>query len=176
MILPPFDAEATEREICELLASLVRVYKPHVIVEAGTYRGHSALMMADACRKNGHGGVITYDPIDHGIQEYIDRNDLWEWLEYEQAPYAPLIEQDFAFIDASACDETGRMSAAVRWEHWRETEKRLSPGGVICAHDTLHPAAPWYDGEGGASMYRIRDASTLNIDRLRGLSVYQKPC
>ena len=175
LVFPEWDnGEATEPEICRLLAALVGVRKPRVIVEAGTYRGHSALLMADACRRSGFGHVTTFDPVNRGVQGWIDVNGLTDWCTYVEGPYEIPNDVEFAFIDASARDETGRMSAALRWQHFSETMKRMKPGGIICAHDTLHPAEPWYDGEGGASMHRIREVS-LNLDCMRGLSIYQVP-
>lgn len=149
--------------------------QPTVIVEAGTYRGHTAIAMADACRRLGKGHVTTFDPYDHGVQKFIDLNGLEDYCTYVHGPYEIPNEVDFAFIDASARDETGMMNASLRWIHFSETMKRLRPMGMICAHDTLHPAEPWYDNEGGASMHRIRDASTLNLDFMRGLSIYLAP-
>lgn len=177
MILPPFGGEATEPEICELLAALVLVRQPRVILEAGTYRGHSALLMADACRRIGAGHVTTFDPIDHGIGYYIRQNGLEQWLTYVEGPYTlpPNDRVGFAFIDASARDPDGMMNASLRWQHFEATMARMEPLGLICAHDTLYPSEPWYDLEGGASMHRIRAASNLNFDCMRGLSVYQAP-
>lgn len=170
--VPEWDTEATEPEVCRLLAALVGMRKPRLIAEAGTYRGHSALMMADACRRfSPSSKVVTFDPTDHGVGEWIDRNGLEPWCEYVQAPYVFPPGADFVFIDASARDETGRMHAGLRWQHFSDAQGRMKPGGMICAHDTLYPAEPWYDSEGGASMYRIRAASALNIDCMRGLSV-----
>ena len=173
--LPPWAPEATEPAICELLAALVSVRQPRVIVEAGTYRGHSALLMADACRRTGAGHVTTFDPVDHGLRAYIERNELGDWLTYVQGPYEIPNRVEFAFIDASARDPDGLMNAALRWQHFEATRQRMAPGGIICAHDTLWPSEPWYDHEGGDSMHRIRAASQLNIDCMRGLSIFQAP-
>jgi len=175
MILPPWAPEATEPEICELLAALVMVRQPRIIAEAGTYRGHAALLMADACRRIGAGHVQTFDPVDHGIREYIEANDLSAWITYTQGPYEIPTGVEFAFIDASARDPDGRMNAGLRWVHWSETAKKLAPGGLMCAHDTRAGEAPWHDHEGGASMHRIRDMAQLNLDAMRGLSIYKAP-
>lgn len=173
--LPEWGGEATEPEICRLLAALVGVRGARVIVEAGTYKGHSALLMADACRRKGAGRVVTFDPVDRGVQRWIDANELGAWCEYVQGPYEVPNEVDFAFIDASAPDHTGRMHAGLRWQHFEATRQRMRPGGLICAHDTLYGHQPWYDGEGGQSMHRIRSCSALNLDCMRGLSIYQHP-
>jgi len=172
MDVMPFDTEATEQEICELLAALVRVRKPTVVVEAGTYRGHGALYMADTCRRNGVGHVYTFDPVDHGLQYWLAKNSLEDWCTFIRGEYAVPKSVDFAFIDASAIDETGRMNASPRALHFEATRARLSPGGIICVHDT-HCDSVWYDEEGGASMHRIRE-SCFNLDLMRGLSVYYK--
>lgn len=177
MQYPDRVVEATEPEICELLAALVMVRQPRLVVEAGTFRGHAALAMADACRRTGSGRVVTFDPTDHGVQQYIDANGLREWCTYVCGPFTvpPNEPVDFAFVDASAPDSKGNMNARLRWECFEALMPRMSPGGLICAHDTLWPAEPWFDDEGGESMHRIRRVSALNLDCMRGLSVYQAP-
>jgi predicted O-methyltransferase YrrM len=63
------DGSAIELEIGELLYSLIRATKPGVVVETGTNKGFSGLMIADALRANGHGHLYTIDHLDFGASE-----------------------------------------------------------------------------------------------------------
>jgi predicted O-methyltransferase YrrM len=167
MKFPSWDATATDAETLEVLAALIRLQKPSVVVEAGTYRGHGALYMAAALEANGRGILWTADPVDHGQGEALEgvRNvhvcrydflDLLAWLSVV----------DFAFIDASG---PGPDGAALRWLHFEAVRANMNPGGMICVHDTA--ADDWSDGEGGRSVLRIREACQLNLTSGRGLSV-----
>ena len=53
------DEMASEYEVFDFLYGLVRLIKPHVVVETGTYRGHSAETMGQAIKANGFGSVFT---------------------------------------------------------------------------------------------------------------------
>lgn len=55
------DGNTAELETLEFLHSVVRLLKPHIIVETGTWHGYSAVAMARALRQNGFGKVITYE-------------------------------------------------------------------------------------------------------------------
>ncbi len=59
------DAGTVEDETAELLAAIVRCFKPEWVLETGAYRGGGASVLADACRRNGVGRVITLecDPV-----------------------------------------------------------------------------------------------------------------
>ena len=173
LILPEYESEATEPVVCQLLASLVAVRRPKTITEAGTYRGHSALLMADACRYANFGHVWTYDPFDHGVQEYIDKNDLSEWCTWVQDDYMGSLRNDieFAFIDASGFRDDGRRDASIREVHFFATLERLRPKGIVCVHDT-HEDFDWSDGDGGKSLHRIRAECQINLDMGRGLSIH----
>jgi predicted O-methyltransferase YrrM len=63
------DGSAIELEIGELLYSLIRATKPEVVVETGTNKGFSGLMIADALRANGRGHLHTIDHLDFGPVE-----------------------------------------------------------------------------------------------------------
>lgn len=55
-----------------LLYGIIRSLKPKIVVETGTNRGKTALMMAQALKDNGFGTVYTCDPIDWGQQKTFD--------------------------------------------------------------------------------------------------------
>ena len=171
MIVPPFDGHATDIETLEVLAALVRLHKPQVVVEAGTYRGHGAIYMGSALLLNGSGHLWTADPFPMGQQRSIEAAGVADVVTYSQEDYLTTLGRldsvDFAFIDASAPDATG---ARLRWLHFEATLPLLSPGGVLCVHDTA--ADDWRDGEGGLSVNRIRERCQLNLTAGRGLSIY----
>lgn len=171
MSLPEWDGHATDRETLEVIAALIRLTKPGVVVEAGTYRGHGALYMAIALKKNGLGHLVTCDVVDHGamgLLEAYDNAEFWhgDYVDLLRKDSTPPI--DFAFVDASG---DGPAGAGLRWVHFRETLGRLTPGGIICVHDTA--TDDWDDGEGGASVRRIRETCDLTLMCGRGLSIYQ---
>lgn len=171
MILPPFDGHATDVETLEVLFALIRLQKPEIVLEAGTYRGHGAIFMASACMKNGTGHVHTADPFPKEAHAAIGQAGLGGWASYYPVDFLALLEGfervDFAFIDASG---PGSDGAKLRWQHFEATRAKVSPGGVICVHDTA--ADDWSDGENGRSVDRIRAACQLNLTTGRGLSVF----
>ena len=58
------DAQSAEAEVLDFLKSLVETVKPQVVLETGTFIGHSAMKMAEGMKANGFGKIITveYDP------------------------------------------------------------------------------------------------------------------
>jgi len=73
------DAQSAELEVLEFLRSLVKTVKPEVILETGTFIGHSAINMAEALRSNGFGRIVTieYDPAVYAkAQENIKASGL----------------------------------------------------------------------------------------------------
>jgi predicted O-methyltransferase YrrM len=173
LTLPTWDLEATAPEQCELLRALIRCHKPRVVVEAGTYKGHGAIAIAEALWRNGATGHIwTADPYDFGqpatLAPYPNvtfyREDFLTML-------TRLDSVNFAYIDASEWGPNGR-DASLRVRHFEAVLPKLEPGGLVCVDDTL--ADDWNDGEGGKSVLRIRE-KCFNLRFLRGLSVYQAP-
>ena len=170
--MPPMDLESTDVETLELLAALIRLTKPSVVVEAGTYLGHGAIYMADACKANGKGHVYTADPFARdAMRAMFAANGLEDWITLYQTGYLKMLDMpvvDFAFIDASGPGH----DASLRWKHVEATLPRLSQGGVMCVHDTA--ADDWNDGEGGESVRRIRALCDLTIYNNRGISIMVK--
>ncbi len=171
MNLRPWDQEATCREQCELIAGLVRCQKPEIVVEAGTYRAHTASYIGEALEMNGYGHLHTADPYPHG--QYAALTGMARVTFYptdflEMLDAIPHV--DFAYIDAS--DHSRPGGADLRWKHFDAVLRKLRAGGIICVDDTL--ADDWNDGENGHSVDRIRTVSNVNFRFLRGLSVYYR--
>ena len=57
---------ATECELSELVAALVRATQPEFVVEIGSHYGQTAYLIGMAIRKNGHGEFVSLE-IDYGL-------------------------------------------------------------------------------------------------------------
>lgn len=55
------DIQATEVEVTELVAAMIRATQPDHVVETGTYRGHTAVAIGRALAANGHGRLYTIE-------------------------------------------------------------------------------------------------------------------
>lgn len=157
--------DSTDLECCELLHMMVRLFKPWIIIEAGTHTGHSAIAMADACMMNGHGRVHTADPTDYGVESN-------EWLKYHQDTFEGMVERlaplnpTFAFIDASGENHDNRM----RLRHFKLA---VDIGcDVVIVHDTntgawAGPHTDWED-----VLTPLMKLCDYNIPIGKGLSVW----
>jgi len=170
--LPEWDQDASALEQCELLAALVRCHKPQTVVEAGTYRGHASIYIANALEQNGCGMLHTSDPYDFGQEKTLK---LVARVQYWPTDFLKMLDDidsiDFAYIDASEWGPNGR-DASLRVRHFEAVLPKMTSGGLILVDDTA--ADDWNDGEGGKSVLRIRERC-MNFQFLRGLSIYQAP-
>ena len=92
--------------------SLAKMTRPTTIVEFGTGMGVTSLMMAQACKDNGYGKVITIDDgsqnLPHyanyfeGLQANVEGFDLCDYFDFRQASIAKA--SDFAEIAGDAKD------------------------------------------------------------------------
>src|SRR5262250_1709412 len=73
------DVWASEDEVYDFLYGLVRLFKPKVILETGTYKGGAAKAMALAAKENGIGHVISCD-IDAALCELVNTECASEQL------------------------------------------------------------------------------------------------
>jgi predicted O-methyltransferase YrrM len=82
------DAQSAEIEVLDFLKSLVVTTKPELILETGTFIGHSAMKMAEGLKENGFGRIVTieYDAaVFAKAKENIDGSGLGNWIEYRNA-------------------------------------------------------------------------------------------
>lgn len=128
---------AVEVEIGELLFALVRSFKPAVVVETGTHRGFSALMIGDALRANGHGHLYTIDLNNFGPAEKFSHFGLSDRITFIhrnsvdalKALHDSGIKVDFLWLDADHATNSvlSEFEAAL---------PMLKPGTYVAFHDT----------------------------------------
>jgi len=128
---------AVELEVGELLHAIVRTLKPSLIVETGTHKGFSALMMAKALQQNGSGHIHTVDMEDHGTKELFKRFGLSSVATFYKMMSVNLIRMmpkdrkiDFLWLDADHSEESvlAEIEAALHF---------FKPGSYVGFHDAL---------------------------------------
>lgn len=130
------DADATEHEVTELVAAFVRALQPELVVETGTYHGHTAKAIGQALVANGHGELVTIE-IDHinaaraaqrcrNLPVHVMRGDSTAWT----PPPGNLI--GFGWFDSGL---------HVRHLEIEGLLPHFAPGAIIGVHDTgpQHP-------------------------------------
>ena len=121
------DADATEFEVTELVASLVRALQPELVIETGTYLGHTAQAIGDALRKNGHGRLITLEINPEYIVAARERivGLPVEILEINSMSFMPPGPVGFAWFDSAP---EARVLEYLRYEPMLER--------IVGFHDT----------------------------------------
>ena len=128
-----YDGGTIELEFGQLLESLIVSWKPKNILETGTWLGHGARFLANACRKNGFGNVTTIemreDLVINARKELADfpevkiiHSESMAWLHAYQGP--PF---DFAVLDSDLM---------VRIEELRFLRSRKLLNGLAFVHDS----------------------------------------
>jgi predicted O-methyltransferase YrrM len=126
------DAQTAELEVLDFLKALVLTTKPSLIVETGTFIGHSAIKMAEGLKANGFGRIITveFDPaIFAKARENIEASGLRNWIEYRnQSSLETRIDGviDILFSDSDV---------PIREAEIRRFLPQVIPGGLVLAHD-----------------------------------------
>lgn len=126
------DSQSSEVEVLDFLRSLVMTVKPHLIVETGTFIGHSTIRMAEGLKANGFGRIITieHDPdIFAKAKERIDSSGLGSWIEYRNE--SSLESRIDGTIDIFFSDS----HLTIREQEIRRFLPQISPYGLILIHD-----------------------------------------
>ncbi len=164
-----FDAQSAELEVLEFLKSLVITVKPDLIVETGTFVGHSAISMAAGLKANGFGKLVTveYDPaVFEKADENIRSSGLGEWI--DARCMSSLAVQIEGTIDILYSDS----DITIREYEVRRFLPQIKPGGLVLIHDAsssfhvVREAAQRLEEEGLLSM--------LLLSTPRGLVIAQK--
>lgn len=117
----------------KVLYLLVRHFKPKTIFEIGTWIGTSAMVMAEAIRQNGNGGMIyTCDTADCYLPEEPYQGSIRKITAMSDSALSELPADapiDFIFADGEFTFKT--------IENLRD---RLAPNALITTHDYVLPA------------------------------------
>lgn len=158
------DKEATEYEVTGFIAALVRLTKPHTVVETGTYQGHTAAAIAAALEENDLGQLVTFE-IDTDralataevLAEHAAGSRIRlvaSALTVDQLP--PVV--DLAFLDSGM--RTRQAELDLLWP-------RIASGGLVLVHDASPLRPPGKVRPPG-------DHQRFDIATPRGLLVFQK--
>lgn len=179
-----FNTGGVEVEVAELLYSLVRCWKPRVVVETGTHLGISSAYIAEALRDNGSGYLTTYEVIPSLKQQ---AEALWEDLgltNHVQCLLQPSLTAqvtspiDFLFLDSEP---------QYRFDEFLKFWPLVKEGGLIAIHD-LHPSLGHhgqthhntYDWPYGywrdklSSFVEKFDVQLIHVPNPRGMVLFQK--
>lgn len=129
---------AIELEVGEFLNALVRMTKPAVVVETGTHKGFSTLMIAQALKANGKGHLYTFDLMDHGVMKECEKFGVAQIVFFSKEDSAAGISKlsprvkniDFLWLDADHSTEAviKELNAAL---------PMLRNGSLVAFHDII---------------------------------------
>jgi len=127
-----FNDGSVEVEVAEFLYSLVRLTKPHFVLETGTHLGISALYMALGMERNGRGEIETYEILP---ELQVKAIALWQDVGMTHRIGAHLLSSlqaeggrpiDLLFLDSEP---------QLRFDEFLRFWPDLVPGGLILIHD-----------------------------------------
>ena len=163
------DEQGAETETSEFMYGLIRLIKPAVVVETGSYLGDTTIAIAKALKENNHGKLYSCDingSYAKEVNEWLEKEGLQEWGEVLLITGKELIAHlgnqiEFAFIDSGG--EKGV----------RENEiKTLIPFMKPLQMFALHATAPQHVGMNAV-------ANAIQLPKVyfncpRGLTLFQK--
>jgi len=163
------DAQSAEIEVLDFLRSFIETVKPELIVETGTFIGHSAIKMAEGLKANGFGKIVTieYDPLVFAkAKQNIEESGLAGWIEYRNASSLDThIEGpiDILFSDSDV---------NIRESEIRKFLPLIKPRGLILVHDSSSSFKVVREG-----VLRLEEEGLLSVVLLstpRGMAIAQK--
>jgi prolipoprotein diacylglyceryl transferase len=164
-----YDSMTAEVEVLEFLKALVTTVKPELVVETGTFTGHSTLRIAEGLKANGFGRVITceYDPkVFAAAEQRFASSGLGPWIDARNESSLEMKVE--GRIDLLFSDSDG----PVREQEVRRFLPQMNPFGLILMHDanslmkTVRESALRLEAEGLISV--------LLLPTPRGLVIAQK--
>jgi len=159
----PLDDSADKDEQL-LLYSLVRSLRPKTVVETGTHRGVTTLILAHAmldAKIEGH--VHTADPYSWEQQNNFDKfPELSKYITYHSifGRDVPVEEIDFLFIDGFHEKQEVLME-------WGALSPKLSESAVVVFHDCGYPGNEACDPNGAVEQIGVPTVWIPTKNRMR---------
>ncbi len=126
------DGWTAEVEVLEFIHSIVRLVKPRLVVETGTWLGYGAISIGKALEKNNYGSLITIE-YDKNIYEKAKENISNENLSRVKIVNCSSLNfKPSSKIDLLICDS----AIDIRGREIKHFEKYLSEDAIIIFHDT----------------------------------------
>jgi predicted O-methyltransferase YrrM len=163
------DAQSAEAEVLDFLQSFIVTVKPDLVLETGTFIGHSAMKMAEGMKANGFGKIVTieYDPVVFAkAKQNIDASGLGEWIEYRNASSLDTVVEgtiDILFSDSDL---------SIRESEIRRFLPQIKPRGLVLVHDASSTFKVVRD-----AVLRLEQEGLLSVVLLstpRGMVIAQK--
>ena len=164
------DGQGAETETSEFIGALIRLIKPAVVVETGSYLGDTTVAIAKALKENDYGKLYSCDinkAYVENVNQWLEKEGLQEWGQVLLITGQELIAQlgnqiEFAFIDSGGGKGV------------RDNEiKTLIPFMKSLQMFALHDTAPQHAGISAvASMTKL---PKVYFNCPRGLTLFQKP-
>jgi predicted O-methyltransferase YrrM len=133
-----FDDGGTEIEALDVLIALIRLFKPTLMLETGTWQADGTVAFGTALKKNGGGKLISLEIVPNlaeKAKEKIRQFGLTQYVEVINQSSLDFIENldaskfkfDFAFFDSSS---------AIRPEEFHKLYNKGALTSLISFHDT----------------------------------------
>lgn len=167
------DGQSAEVEVAEFLFGFIRLMKPSLCLETGTWHGESAAIIAEALKKNDHGRLTTIELEEEPLRIARERLKAYKNIELihgDALNYNVPREIDLLFVDAGDAD--------LRLKLINHFAPRISKHGVIIMHDVS-----WtYHTKGRMRAFEVLGAlsavdnmySMFEIRCPRGLMIFHK--
>ncbi len=155
------DAASAEREVTELVASLVRALQPDYVVETGAAYGYTAQAIGEALRRNGHGRLVTLEIDEARAVEAEERcaGLPVKVLQQHSLQFVPEEPVGFAWLDSSAEERDRELRRYLPW---------MASGTLVAVHDTgphfpVHPRLQALVKEGFVRGVRLRTPRGVSL-------------
>jgi len=162
------EGRGVEQEVGALLYGLVRMVKPIVCIETGTFVGDSAEWIGRALRDNGTGRLITCDIDPERIAPARER-----FLDLPMVDVVQISGQDLLASRTSPMDfvhiDSGDPNVREK-ELMSLGDHNISPGGIVCWHDACVSYQNMY-----GSFAAAHDWPHLVLPSVVGFAIFQRP-
>ena len=154
-----YDSMTAEVEVLEFLRNLVTTIKPELIVETGTFSSISTLWLAEGCKANGLGRIVTceFDTLVYeSAKQRIANSGMGEWIDLRNE--SSLEMKIDGRIDLFYSDS----DMPIREQEVRRFLPQINPFGIILMHDA------------SSHLKQVREAA-LKLEREGLISVVMLP-